>query len=98
MSKTSRDEPVNGARIAASILSRMEPGNRQRVLAAMRQRAPQITQRVEDNINDFGAIMALPDRSVQVLLHEVAEKDIVLSLKVAEPEVREHILKNMSPR
>jgi len=64
----------------------------------MRQKAPKLTERVEENINDFGTITALNDRGMQVLLHEVAERDVVLSLKLAEPEVREHILKNMSPR
>ena len=46
----------------------------------------------------FDDILLIDDRSIQQILREVDQKDLILALKGASEEVKAKILKNMSTR
>lgn len=46
----------------------------------------------------FEDIVLLDDRSVQRVIREVANEDLLLALKTASDEVKAHIFRNMSQR
>lgn len=94
----SKDEKVNGAAIAAAILSKMDTTAQSRIVQKMRQIDPVLTTKVEENIVTFDSLSNLSDKSAQLLLQHVSPQELALSLKSASPEVKEHLVKNLSER
>jgi len=94
----SKDEEVDGAKIAADILSRMEPSAQTRIVANIEAEAPELALKINENMFRFDEIADLPDRGIQILAQSVNHHDLVLSLKKAEPKTRERIYENVSER
>ena len=96
--KDSKDEPVNGARIAAEILNRMPKQQKERLLAAIQQQDPTIAARLQENVYHFDELADLNQKSVQALVTKIEERDLLLSLKTASTPVKERILSGVSER
>jgi flagellar motor switch protein FliG len=92
------DERVNGAKIAAQIIRRMKGDNRSRLMQSIEQSDPAISMKIKSNMFSFDEIAQLAPQSVQLLMKEVAHNDLVLSLKLASPEVKDVIFQNLSER
>jgi flagellar motor switch protein FliG len=92
----SRDEAVDGAKIAALILSRMPLESQERLVKAMQAADPRIAAKVEDQLFNFERIAELKGQTVQSLLKEVPHRDLVVSLKAAGDKVKERLFQNMS--
>jgi flagellar motor switch protein FliG len=91
-------EAVNGAAIAAEILKRLEPENRQRILKEMEMRSPALLPQVESNLYRFEEITELSSKGIQTLIREVDHNDLVTSLRGAPAAVKKAVLENMSGR
>ncbi|MCB0328902.1 MAG: hypothetical protein KDD70_04545 [Bdellovibrionales bacterium] len=94
----SKDEEVNGPRIAAEILSRMAPETQTRIVANIEASAPELALKISDEMFRFDDIAELPDRSIQVLAQAVNHHDLVVALKKALPKTKEKIYQNISER
>lgn len=94
----SKDEKVNGAAIAAAILSKMDSAVQGRIVRRMHQINPTLATRVEENIVTFESLSHLSDKSAQMLLQHVSPHELAVSLKSASHEVKEHLVKNLSGR
>lgn len=94
----SKDEKVNGAAIAAAILSKMDTTVQTRIVRKMRQIDPVLTTKVEENIVTFESLSHLSNKSAQLLLQHVSPQELALSLKNASPEVKEHLVSNLTER
>jgi flagellar motor switch protein FliG len=94
----SDDEKVKGAEVAAKILARMNPENRQRILEQLEQRTPERAQAVSEAIPRLERLVELPREGLQLLLKEAPHGDIVLSLKLVSEDLRYSILTNLSTR
>lgn len=100
----SKDETiaVDGAKVAAQILSRFPAEERERIVESIRAESPEAAIKIEKIIVQHAPpvsleqITKLDDREVQRLLRQVAHNDVVISLKTAPAEVREKILSNVS--
>jgi flagellar motor switch protein FliG len=92
----SKDEKVDGASIAAAILSRMPAQDQERLVKAIGAKSPSIAAKLENKLYNFERIADLEDTRVQDLVREVPHRDLVVSLKAAPENVRERILDNMS--
>jgi flagellar motor switch protein FliG len=68
------------------------------VLDAVREYDPDLAQRIMDEMFVFDNLLDMDDRSIQALLREIPNDQLVLALKGASPELREKIFKNMSQR
>jgi flagellar motor switch protein FliG len=91
----SQDETIDGAAIAALIISRMNTVEQDRVLRAIETKAPSVAAKLEEKIFDFDRIADMRDYAVQNLLHEVPPRDLAISLKAAGDQVKEKILSNL---
>ena len=94
----SRDEPVDGPKIAAEILNRMDSEKRERIQRKIEEKAPELSVKIKESLFDFNDLASLTPQGVQVLVAAVEQKDLVLSLKKASPQVKETLFVNMSER
>lgn len=94
----SNNEYVDGPRVAADILAKMSSKNRSRIVKAIEARHPQLANRISAKLFDFESLLELTPQSIQLVLKEVEDRDIVLSLKAASNELIEMLLSNLSER
>lgn len=92
------DEKVDGAKIAAEILTRMPTPHREKVMKAIEKADPEIAVKVTEKMFNFSDIASLTPQGAQVLINAIEHKDLVISLKTAAPEVKEIFFGNMSER
>lgn len=92
----SKENPIDGPRVAAQILSHMPSEDRSRLVEAIREANPAMAARIEDNLFCFETLAEVSDQAVQKLLREVPHQDVVISLKAAPAAVKEKIFSNMS--
>jgi len=59
---------------------------------------PELADDIKRLMFVFDDVMLLDDRSIQMVMRDVDQKDIVLALKGATEQVKGKILKNMSAR
>ncbi len=92
------DEKVDGPKVAAAILNRMNPADKERLMSAIKGKAPLVAKKIEQNVLAFQDIATLAPQGIQLLIKEISHEDLVHSLKAAEVEVKEALLSNMSQR
>jgi flagellar motor switch protein FliG len=68
------------------------------VLDSLTERDPELADAIRNQLFVFEDILKLDDRTVQRILRDVDQKDLILAIRGAKPEVRDHIMKNMSKR
>jgi len=93
-----KDEIVDGPKLAAEILNRMNPDNKQKIVKAIQSSDPALASQIEEKLYDFDVITELTPQGVQVLLKEVQQHDLILALKTASAPVQEYLFANMSER
>lgn len=93
-----QDETVNGPRIAAEILNRMNSGRRERIVQAITKSDPEIAKKITVNLFTFEDIATLSTQGVQLLIKEVEQRDLVLSLKSTTAKLKEFLFSNMTER
>lgn len=96
--KKSKDEVVDGAKVAAQILSRMGGEAKERIIQAISQVEPELVVKIQENMFRFDDLVDVAPKGLQRLLAEVKHEDVVLSLKKASIEVKQVLLDNMSQR
>ncbi|MCB0332999.1 MAG: hypothetical protein KDD55_05830 [Bdellovibrionales bacterium] len=93
-----KDEPIDGARVAAMILNEMRPDQKERLVAVLHERAPELAAKIEENLFRFDDIIEISGKGLQTLLGAIDHHDLVLSLKTAKDETKKILLQNMSDR
>ena len=93
-----RKSSLGGVKTAAEIINLLGSGMDASVLESIRSYDPDLAQKIMDKMFVFEDIGKLDDRSIQMVLREVASETLVVALKGAQPEVRDKILNNMSSR
>jgi flagellar motor switch protein FliG len=83
-----------GPEVAAAILRYASP----EVKRNLREHEPELFGRLRRLMFTFDDFRRTPDRSLQVLFAEVETRTLALALRVADPEVKKRILRNMSHR
>ena len=93
-----RKTSLGGVKTAAEIINLMGSAVETSVVESIREHDPDLAQKIMDKMFTFEDLLKLDDKSVQMVLKEVASETLVLSLKGASQELREKILGNMSSR
>lgn len=88
---------LGGVKTAAEILNLMGSNNK-KILESISTDNPDLSQKLADQMFVFGDLISLDDKGIQVLLREIANDALIISIKGCEPELREKFLKNMSQR
>jgi len=93
-----RKTSLGGVKTAAEIVNLMGAAVEAPLLDAIRGYDADLAQRIMDKMFVFDDVGKIDDKSIQLLLKEVASETLVVALKGAAPELREKFLANMSSR
>src|SRR5690606_12176373 len=89
---------LGGTKAAAEILNFFGSSNETATLDAIREEDPDLAQSIADQMFTFEDLNRLDDRSIQLVLREIASDSLIVALKGADAELRERIFRNMSQR
>jgi len=93
-----RKTSLGGVKTAAEIVNLMGAAIEAPLLDAIRGYDADLAQKIMDKMFVFDDVGKLDDKSIQMLLKEVASETLVVALKGAAPELRDKFLANMSSR
>ncbi len=97
-SKNSKAPVVGGLKRAADILNLMDSASESQILEQIREHDEMLGSRIQELMFTFENLLELDDRSVQRLLREIANEQLVAALKGAPGEIKALVLRNMSKR
>jgi flagellar motor switch protein FliG len=89
---------VGGVQALVDLLNRSDRPTEKLILESLEQNDPELAEEVRAQLFVFEDIVTLDDRAVQLVLREVDNKQLAISLKGARSDVRDKIMKNMSER
>ncbi len=93
-----RRSTVGGVGPTADILNLLSGGIDQQALARIRAFDPDLADRIIEHMFTFEDLVELEDRSLQTLMLEIPQAQLVVALKGASPRLRDKLLKNMAKR
>ena len=98
MTTSQRREQMGGEDKAAGLMN-MASGEIQKfVFDDLAQRDPELAARVRKLMFVFKDVLLLDDRSMQRVLKDIENKDLIVALKNADDVIRQRFFKNMSER
>ncbi len=93
-----RKSSLGGVKTAAEMINLMGNAIEGTVIEAIRNHDPDLAQKIMDKMFVFDDLNGLDNKSIQMVLKEVASDTLIAALKGAQPELKEKILANMSSR
>jgi flagellar motor switch protein FliG len=89
---------VGGVKGLADILNSADRGTERNVIETLAEKNAQLAEEIKMLLFVFEDVIKLDDRSVQLVLKDVDQKDLALALRGVSDEVKQKILSNMSQR
>ena len=89
---------AGGTKSVAEIMNRLDRSTERQIMGMLQDANDDLAETIRAQMFTFDDIVKVDDRGIQRLLKEVEQKDLVLSLKAAGPEITTKIYKNMSER
>lgn len=89
---------IGGPKAAADILNFIESSNEAAIMEKIKEVDEDLGLEIQELMFVFDNLINVDDRSIQVILREVATDNLLLALKVANDELKEKIFNNMSKR
>jgi flagellar motor switch protein FliG len=93
-----RKTSLGGVKAAAEIINLLGANIEGTVIESIKGFDPDLAQKIVDKMFTFDDIYNLDDKSIQMVLKEIASETLIISLKGASNELKEKILANMSSR
>ncbi len=87
-----------GAKAIAEVLNLIDQSAEKNILQSLEAEDPDLAAEIKNMMFVFDDLILLDDRSIQRLLKEVETKDVAISLKAANDEVKSKIFANVSER
>lgn len=97
-SATTRASQIGGIKAAARIMNFTKSAMEQRIMREVRKDDKDLMQNIQDNMFVFDNLVQSDDRSLQTLLRNVDNEELILALKGADEVLREKLLGCMSTR
>lgn len=94
----SKASSVGGIKSAANIMNNLESTSEQAIMEAIRERNAKMGTSIEELMFVFDNLGDLDDRSLQRLLRDVSNDQLVVALRGASPDLQEKFFNNMSSR
>lgn len=91
-------EKVDGPGVAARILQAMDGGRQSRILEAIKRRDPTLSASIEEKLFNLDELLTLPPAHIPILIDAIDERDLLLALKTAGPELTAKLLSGMTAR
>ncbi len=89
---------AGGVEAVVEVLNRVDRTTEKSILEALEVDNPELAEEIKRRMFVFEDIVLLDDRSLQMVLRDVDNKDLSLALKATPTEVSEKVYKNMSSR
>lgn len=89
---------AGGLEYLVKVLNQVDRGTEKGILEVLGQRDEELAEQIRKLMFVFEDVVKLDDRSIQRVLREVDNKDLVLALKGSSQEVQNRIFNNMSGR
>jgi flagellar motor switch protein FliG len=89
---------AGGVSSLVSILHQVDRGTEKVIMDTLDEEQPQVAEEVRQKMFVFENIVTLDNRTIQRILRDVDNKDLILALKGASEEVQELIFRNLSNR
>ncbi len=93
-----RKSSLGGVKTAAEMINLMGTVIEGTVIESIRNHDPDLAQKIMDKMFVFDDVLKLDDKSIQLVLKEVASETLIVALKGAQPELKDKFLANMSSR
>lgn len=98
LTQTSSAAASGGVMTLVNILNRSERSTEKQILGDLESTNPELAEEVRSRMFIFDDIITLEDRSVQLVLRQVENRNLAVALKNVSDEVRNKITSNMSER
>jgi flagellar motor switch protein FliG len=89
---------AGGVRAVAEMLNRVDRSTEKAIMEKLEETNPDLADEIKRLMFVFDDVLLIDDKSIQRILREVDQKDLILALKGASEEVKAKILRNMSQR
>ena len=89
---------TGGVEAVVDVLNGVDRSTEKTILAALEEQDPALTEEIKKRMFVFEDIVTLDNRSIQRVIRECANEDLILSLKVSSDEVQNILYQNMSQR
>jgi flagellar motor switch protein FliG len=89
---------AGGIKSVVEVLNRVDRSTEKSIVEALEVDNPELAEEIKKLMFVFEDIVLLDDRSLQLVLREVDQKDLSLALKATQPDVSAKVYKNMSKR
>ena len=93
-----RKSSLGGIKTAAEMINLMGANIEGTVIESIRNHDADLAQKIMDKMFVFDDLIKLDDKSIQMVLKEVASDALIAALKGAQVELKDKILANMSSR
>lgn len=97
-SHTVEQASLGGVQPVAEMLNVMDKNSEQSIMARLEEKDPLLAEEIRKLMFVFEDIAKIDDRGIQILLKEVPNDKLLLSLKTANEDIRSKIFKNISAR
>jgi flagellar motor switch protein FliG len=88
-------QEVNGKNALTEILRYMDPGSEKSILSELE---PNIANQIRKRLFTMDIVFQLPDKDLQKVLRDYADRELALVAKGAEKQIRERLLTSVSER
>ncbi len=88
----------DGFNLAANILAQMDAESETEIMASLEKNNQDITEKLQDKLFPFDKLANMDTRSMQTLIAELSNDDLVLALKGADEELKAFFFKSMSAK
>jgi flagellar motor switch protein FliG len=89
---------AGGVRSVAEMLNRVDRSTEKAIMEKLEETNPDLADEIKRLMFVFDDLLLIDDKSIQRILRDVDQKDLILALKGASEEVKAKIFKNMSQR
>lgn len=89
---------IDGLETVANIISYLDSDTEKQIMTELTNDNKELGEKIQDKIFPFQRLADLDKKSIQVLLSEVKNEDLVIALKGTDERVRETFLQNMSQK
>jgi flagellar motor switch protein FliG len=97
-SGASKSRKVGGTESVATMLNSLDGSTEEAIFAAIEEKDPKMAEAIRELMFTFEDLNKLDARSIQMLMKEVTNDLLTMSLKTAPEELREKMLSNISSR
>lgn len=88
----------SGAKTLAEMMNRLEPTAAREILDSIEVKEPRLATSIRDLMFTFEDLLGVPEQDLRELINSIDKKTLMLALKGASEDLRNHIYRTMSSR